>query len=345
MENNEKHWPTGDDVFNAIQGMADIELDKAQVAYTEEVERLIGSQLRAIGIEPGDSRFRLAARGIRDTSQESVDRFRSRFRTLDNRTDAEIATLLGLIIENLRTAESQYHKVRLRCSYVESVLRVLNLEWWHRVALRNQEPVGIPEGVEKLKKQEIRSVDDLVSWSRHVADIFLSNCVVTGNRTFPLPAGKVRENSAKIYAQYWDAHFGLNYERILELAKQFAATSGPLTRRKVQDIVDPAWSEEMRKRLGSKIFFGDQQTSSTLLASAASAQVEITIGKNASKRWNSKQDARVQATTWIDRTTKLLGIKPVTIVLKVSAPEGDEIYELPFKEPKSIYETISSLLS
>jgi ribosomal protein L29 len=215
--------PTGSALVEAINQILDKQTQEAQDAKQFQAIRLLGSFTQEHGVPPQTGAVSTLSRLLRKLDGEAIRQIRSMSDSLLKKDEQELEDELHALRDQLMPIEARIHQVKTKTAFVATVLRSFSPKYTS-IWFRERNDIDVRQAqiqIEQLETVKIKSIEDLTSWAREVANVFEQVVIYRGIDAADLyarPAGTVSDKSSRTYLQAWSAFVERFKEEIWRLA-------------------------------------------------------------------------------------------------------------------------------
>jgi ribosomal protein L29 len=215
--------PTGSALVEAINQILDKQTQEAQDAKQFQAIRLLGSFTQEHGVPPQTGAVSTLSRLLRKLDGEAIRQIRSMSDSLLKKDEQELEDELHALRDQLMPIEARIHQVKTKTAFVATVLRSFSPKYTS-IWFRERNDIDVKQAqlqIEQLETVKIKSIEDLTSWAREVANVFEQVVIYRGIDAADLyarPAGTVSDKSSRTYLQAWSAFVERFKEEIWRLA-------------------------------------------------------------------------------------------------------------------------------
>ena len=215
--------PTGSALVEAINQILEKQTQEAQDAKQFQAIRLLGSFAQEHGVPPQTGAVSTLSRLLRKLDSESIRQIRAMSDSLLKKDEQELEAELHALRDQLMPIEARIHQVKTKTAFVATVLRSFSPKFT-TIWFRERDDIDVRQAqaqIEQLETIRMKSIEDIVHWSRNVADVFEQVVIYRGVDAADLyarPAGTVSDKSSRTYLQAWSAFVERFKEEIWRLA-------------------------------------------------------------------------------------------------------------------------------
>lgn len=215
--------PTGSALVEAINQILEKQTQEAQDAKQFQAIRLLGSFAQEHGVPPQTGAVSTLSRLLRKLDSESIRQIRAMSDSLLKKDEQELEAELHALRDQLMPIEARIHQVKTKTAFVATVLRSFSPKFT-TIWFRERDDIDVRQAqaqIEHLETIKMKSIEDIVPWSRNVADVFEQVVIYRGVDAADLyarPAGTVSDKSSRTYLQAWSAFVERFKEEIWRLA-------------------------------------------------------------------------------------------------------------------------------
>ena len=215
--------PTGSALVEAINQILEKQTQEAQDAKQFQAIRLLGSFAQEHGVPPQTGAVSTLSRLLRKLDSESIRQIRAMSDSLLKKDEQELEAELHALRDQLMPIEARIHQVKTKTAFVATVLRSFSPKFT-TIWFRERDDIDVRQAqaqIEQLETIKMKSIEDIVPWSRSVADVFEQVVIYRGVDAADLyarPAGTVSDKSSRTYLQAWSAFVERFKEEIWRLA-------------------------------------------------------------------------------------------------------------------------------
>jgi hypothetical protein len=143
--------------------------------------------------------------------------------SLLKKDEQDLEDELHALRDQLMPIEARIHQVKTKTAFVATVLRSFSPKYTS-IWFRERNDIDVRQAqiqIEQLETVKIKSIEDLTSWAREVANVFEQVVIYRGIDAADLyarPAGTVSDKSSRTYLQAWSAFVERFKEEIWRLA-------------------------------------------------------------------------------------------------------------------------------
>ena len=215
--------PTGSALVEAINQILDKQTQEAQDAKQFQAIRLLGAFAQEHGVPPQTGAVSTLSRLLRKLDAEAIRQIRSMSDSLLKKDERQLEDELHVLRDQLMPIEARIHQVKTKTAFVATVLRSFSPKYTS-IWFRERNDIDVRQAqiqIEQLETVKIKSIEDLTSWAREVANVFEQVVIYRGIDAADLyarPAGTVSDKSSRTYLQAWSAFVERFKEEIWRLA-------------------------------------------------------------------------------------------------------------------------------